>query len=177
MDERTGKILKCAACILTALYFGAAVLAVAGMAVLRSDRLQAPEQPIDFPHTVHVGQLGLACTYCHIHVEDSPEAGVPPLEICMGCHRSVAVDRPEVRKLIRSYEQKKPVEWIKVHDLPDFIYFSHKRHVRAEVDCSACHGDVAKMDRIKRVRPLRMGWCIGCHRALGASTDCATCHL
>ena len=157
-------------------YFGACVLLVAGLGYLwhRSD--PAPGQPIAFPHTVHAGGLQMPCVYCHTFVERSRSAGAPPLEICMGCHRSIATDREEIRKLTRYYEEKRPIEWKRVYALPDFIYFSHKRHVKAGVACSMCHGDVAGMKRVRRVNELVMGWCVSCHRVRGASRDCATCH-
>ena len=141
-------------------YFGACVLLVAGLGVLwhRSD--PAPEQPIAFPHTVHAGQLQMPCTFCHTFVERSRSAGAPPLEICMGCHRSIATDREEIRKLTRYFEEKRPIEWKRVYALPEFIYFSHKRHVKAGVACSMCHGDVAGMKRVRRVNELVMGWCV-----------------
>jgi Cytochrome c7 and related cytochrome c len=157
-------------------YFGACVLLVAGLGVLwyRSD--PAPEQPIAFPHTVHAGQLQMPCTYCHTFVERSRHAGAPPLEICMGCHRSIATKREAIRTLTRHFEEKRPVQWKRVYALPDFIYFSHKRHVTAGVACAACHGNVAGMKRVRRVNVLEMGWCVSCHRVRGASRDCATCH-
>ena len=157
-------------------YFGASVLLVAGLGYLwhRSD--PAPVQPIAFPHTVHAGGLRMACVYCHTFVERSRSAGAPPLEICMGCHRSIATDREEIRKLTRYYEEKRPIEWKRVYALPDFIYFSHKRHVKAGVECAMCHGNVAGMRRVRRVNELIMGWCVSCHRVRGASRDCATCH-
>jgi hypothetical protein len=118
----------------------------------------------------------MPCVYCHTFVERSRSAGAPPLEICMGCHRSIATDREEIRKLTRYYEEKRPIEWKRVYALPEFIYFSHKRHVKAGVTCSMCHGDVAGMKRVRRVNELVMGWCVSCHRVRGASRDCATCH-
>lgn len=157
-------------------YFGAFLLAVAGGWVHRHRVLRPPPQPIAFSHTVHAGDLGLACPFCHIHVESSPQAGVPPVEKCMSCHQSVAVDRPEIRKLRRYWEAKAPIPWSRIHSLPEFIHFPHKRHVRAGVDCFACHGAVAKMAEVRKVRPLNMGWCVTCHRSRGAPTDCAVCH-
>jgi hypothetical protein len=94
----------------------------------------------------------------------------------MTCHETVALDRPEVQKLRGHVERKEPVVWERVHSLPSFVHFTHKRHVRAGVDCAACHGGVASMARVKRVRPLTMGWCVSCHWTRGAPTDCATCH-
>ena len=157
-------------------YFGAFLLLTAGLGFLwlRSD--PAPVQPIAFPHTAHAGQLQMPCTYCHAFVERSRHAGVPPVETCMGCHRSIAVDRDEIRKLTRYYEEKKPIEWRRVYAVPDFIYFSHKRHVKAGLECSASHGDVAGMKRVRRVNDVAMGWCVSCHRVREAPIDCPTCH-
>ncbi|KAF0216832.1 MAG: cytochrome c family [Geobacteraceae bacterium] len=157
-------------------WFGLALLVLAVLARHREQAPVAPVQPIDFPHTVHADRLKLACTFCHTFADRSSRAGVPPLATCMACHRSIAVERPEVRKLRGHVERREPVVWQRVHRLPDHVHFTHKRHVRAGVDCSACHGAVAKMERTKRVRPLTMGWCVTCHRARGAPTDCATCH-
>jgi len=98
------------------------------------------------------------------------------VEKCMGCHKTIATGREEIRKLTRYYEEKRPIEWKRVYALPGFIYFSHKRHVKAGVECATCHGNVAGMKRIRRVNELVMGWCVSCHRVRGASRDCATCH-
>jgi len=157
-------------------YFGMALLLLAVLAWYRGQSPLAPAQPIAFPHTIHAGRLGLACIYCHSFVDRSPRAGIPSLATCMTCHSVIALDRPEVKKLRAHVERKEPVVWQRVHRLPDHVYFTHKRHVRAGVDCAACHGAVAKMERVKRVRPLQMGWCVTCHRVRGAPTDCATCH-
>lgn len=157
-------------------YFGVSVLLVGGLWYLWYSTGPAPVQPIAFPHTVHAGVLQIHCTYCHIFADRARSASAPPLEICMGCHKTIATDREEIRKLRRYYEEKRPIEWKRVYALPDFIYFSHKRHVKAGVACSMCHGDVANMKRVRRVNELIMGWCVSCHRVRGASRDCATCH-
>jgi len=157
-------------------YFGLSVLLVAGLGYLLHRSDPAPAQPIAFPHTVHAGQLQIPCTYCHAFVERSRHAGPPPLEICMGCHKTIATEREEIRKLTRYHEEKRPIEWTRVYALPDFIYFSHKRHVKAGVECVMCHGHVAGMERVRRMNELVMGWCVSCHRVRGASRDCATCH-
>lgn len=154
-----------------------ALLLLGALAAWRHAVPLAPAQPIDFPHTVHAGQLELACTFCHVDAERSPSASAPPLSICMSCHETIALDRPEVRKLRGHVERKEPVVWRRVHSLPSFIHFTHVRHVKAGVDCAVCHGGVASMARVTRVRPLTMGWCITCHRTRGAPTDCATCHV
>jgi hypothetical protein len=157
-------------------YFGAFLLVVAGLGYLWHGTDPAPEQPIAFPHTVHAGTMQLPCTFCHVFAERSRHAGAPPIEVCMGCHRTVATDREEIKKLTRHFDKKRPIEWKRVYALPDFIYFSHKRHIKAGLACAACHGDVAGMKRVRRVSNLVMGWCVSCHRVRNAPTDCATCH-
>ncbi len=155
-----------------------ATLALLGLlAAWRHSTPLAPEQPIAFPHTIHAGRLGLACTFCHVNAPRSPRATVPPLSVCMTCHETIALDRPEVQKLRAFVARKEPVAWVQVHAVPDYVRFTHKRHVKAGVDCAVCHGGVATMPRVTRVRPLTMGWCVSCHRTRGAPTDCSTCHV
>jgi hypothetical protein len=161
--------------LLIAGYFGFFLTAFAGLGHLWHGRM-IPDQPIAFSHVQHAGILALPCTFCHIHVENSPQAGVPPLEICMSCHQTIAVDRPEIRKLTRHWEEGQPIYWERVYAVPDFILFNHKRHVRQGVECTACHGAVAQMEVVYRVVPLEMGWCVSCHRSWQAPTDCMTCH-
>lgn len=157
-------------------YFGILLLVAAGLWVSWQRAGVAPDQPIAFPHTIHVSKLNLPCNFCHIYVDRSRHAGAPSLETCMSCHRAIATDREEIQKLTRYYEEKRPVEWNRVHSLPEHVYFSHKRHVKAGVDCSECHGKVGTMKKIRRVGSLKMGWCVSCHRARGAPLDCTTCH-
>lgn len=157
-------------------YFGLSIAVIGGLWVHWCRTDPAPVQPIAFPHTIHAGRLQLDCTFCHAFADRARSAGAPPLEKCMGCHQTVATEREEIRKLARNYEEKRPVQWVRVYALPDFIYFSHKRHVKAGVLCASCHGDVAGMKRVRRVNELVMGWCVSCHRVRGAPRDCATCH-
>lgn len=135
-----------------------------------------PTQPIAFSHKIHASRLGLDCTFCHIYADKSPRAGVPSVQKCMSCHRAIATERPEIKKLHKYWNDKEPVPWIKVHQLPTFVYFSHKRHIKAEVKCTQCHGFVQTMDVVRKVSSLNMGWCVSCHRANDAPTDCLICH-
>ncbi len=122
------------------------------------------EQPIQFPHNTHVQTLGMDCQYCHSGARKGVHAGVPPTQVCMGCHTLVdRADRPELDKLVGYYERNEPIPWLKVHDLPDFVYFNHKRHVTAGVQCQECHGNVQEMGVNQRVSSLEMGWCLDCH--------------
>jgi hypothetical protein len=136
----------------------------------------APTQPIAFSHQIHVSRVGLPCTFCHIYVDKSRRAGVPSVQKCMSCHSVIAVDRPEIKKLHRYWNDKEPIPWVKVHNMPGHVYFSHKRHVKAGLECSACHGEIKNVSVVRRVSSLKMGFCVTCHRAKKASLDCLTCH-
>ena len=137
---------------------------------------EGPAQPIAFNHKIHAGDLGLECTHCHRHAAESSRPGIPSVSLCMECHETAAVDRPEVRKLREHWERREPIEWARVHRLPWHVGFTHKPHVRAGVECTQCHGEVQVETRIRQVRSLKMGWCVSCHRSRGAGTDCWVCH-
>lgn len=143
-------------------------LAVNALALGRS-RDYSPAQPVKFSHAVHAGQNGTDCIYCHSFAPFSKTAGIPPVNVCMNCHLIVRKGTRsglfEISKIIGSYDNHKPIEWIKVHNLPDHVFFSHAQHVSAgKVDCAECHGNVKEMNVIKQVSDLSMGWCINCHR-------------
>lgn len=157
-------------------YFGAFILVTAALAYTHGRYRQPPAQPIAFAHSLHAGRLGLDCTFCHEFANRSPRAGVPAVEKCLSCHRSIATDREQIKVLQGYAERGEPIAWNRVHQLPEHVYFTHKRHIKAGLDCAACHGGVREMTLMRQVRPLTMGWCVTCHRANGASTDCATCH-
>ena len=128
-----------------------------------------PDQPIAFSHKVHAGQNKIDCQYCHLTADKSMYAGIPPVETCMNCHAQVKKGKKtgteEIAKIYTAIEQQKPIEWIKVHNLPDHVYFNHAQHVNVgKIDCQQCHGEVEKMDEIIQVSDLSMGWCIDCHR-------------
>ena len=116
--------------------------------------------------------------YCHVQARRSASAGVPSVSKCAGCHKEVATDRAQIKKLMAFWENKEPIPWIKVHDLPDFVHFPHKRHVAAGLECQTCHGPVETMDRVKQIAPLEMGWCLNCHKEYEVDNglDCWTCH-
>lgn len=126
-----------------------------------------PDQPIAFSHKVHAGDNQVACLYCHVGADKGRHAGIPSANICMNCHGQIKTDSPEIKKIKIALEQKKPIEWLKVHRLPDFAYFNHSQHVTAGVNCQECHGEVQSMTRMRQEKPLTMGWCIDCHRAKG----------
>ena len=138
----------------------------------------APSQPIPYSHELHAGKRKIQCLYCHSNVDKSPKANVPSVAVCMNCHRVVRTDRPAIQKLAEAYEKNEPVQWVKVHVLPDYVYFNHQRHVQKGVSCDTCHGDVAAMEKVEQVNPLTMGWCVNCHRKPEnqAPLNCNTCH-
>ena len=125
---------------------------------------EAIEQPIKFPHNRHVQDLGMDCNYCHSNARKGIHGGVPAESVCMGCHSLVdTTDRPELVKLKGYWDKGEVIPWKKVHDLPDYVYFSHKRHVVSGVQCQECHGEVQEMTVNERVASLKMGWCLDCH--------------
>ena len=133
-------------------------------------------QPIAFSHAHHVLEYEIACEFCHAYARRGPVAGIPSVERCVGCHRSILNDQPEIQKLFEYWENEKPIPWIRIHSLPDYVRFTHKAHVRAEIACEECHGDVAQMEIAQQTESLSMGWCINCHKERNASRDCLTCH-
>jgi hypothetical protein len=141
-----------------------------------ASRPYAPQQPIDFSHLVHATDDQLRCEICHSVARRSPFAGIAPVERCMGCHQVVNPGNPEIGKVRRYWETRQPIPWVRVYVLPRFVHFNHEAHLRADVVCETCHGQVQRMNRVARVTDLAMGWCVGCHRERGASDDCLTCH-
>ena len=178
-----------------------------------------PVQPIAYSHRLHAGELQIGCLYCHFGSEKSRHAGIPPVGVCMNCHRVIKASRGAIRaereqadrekrqarsivspELAKLYEAmglnkemqpdpsrpRNPIAWVRVHKLPDFVYFDHRPHVNAGVECQRCHGPIETMERVRQVEDLSMGWCVNCHRDVNqtgvagkpveASTDCDTCH-
>lgn len=124
----------------------------------------APEQPINYSHKLHAGEMGIDCQYCHVGVEKGRHAMIPPVSTCMNCHSMARKDKPEIKKLIKYYEEGKPIEWKRVHKVPDYAYFNHSVHVNKGIDCASCHGDVRKMEKITQVHAFTMSNCLNCHR-------------
>ncbi len=157
----------------------------------------APEQPIAFPHKIHAGDNKIACQYCHFGARTSRHAGIPPASVCMNCHSMLEKQTTEIEKLKEAVQEQRPIKWVKIHNLPDFVYFNHSQHVLSNVPCQSCHGPVETMDRVEQFAPLTMGWCLSCHREHAnlpagafkraamnlskqpkpvAGLDCASCH-
>lgn len=168
-----------------------------------------PVQPIEYSHRLHAGELGIPCLYCHSGAERSRYAGIPAASTCMNCHRFVKAKRatvraeeelakkekrkprlvvaPDIRRLEDAVRTATPIRWKRIHQLPDFVYFDHRPHVAAGLECQKCHGPVETMERVRQMESLSMGWCVNCHRGrdgtrlaglpVAASDDCARCHM
>ena len=154
---------------------------------------EPPKQPIAFPHTQHVDIDGINCAFCHRNVIEGDSASIPALEQCMFCHETIQGDKApsEISKVVAHFTENRPINWIKVHRLPDHVQFAHEPHIRfltqvqglsIEAACSTCHGQVKDMEEIEQVRRLKMGDCVDCHRNNVQFTDntditdCTTCH-
>ncbi len=129
----------------------------------------APDQPVKFSHKVHVGENGIDCKYCHTTVGYSKSAGIPATNLCMNCHviirEGTYSGKFEIAKLVDAVEKRKPIEWVRIHNLPEHVFFSHAVHVSSgKIDCTQCHGQVKEMDIMKQESDLSMGWCVNCHR-------------
>ena len=124
----------------------------------------APVQPVPFSHEFHNGQLGLDCRYCHSTVDKAGHAAVPTAQTCMNCHSQVKNQSPLLAPVRESYESGDPVEWVRVHQAPDYVYFDHSVHVNRGVSCVECHGQINEMEVVTHSKSLSMGFCLDCHR-------------
>ena len=149
------------------------VFLVAGLLVLPAQVQRSPwvtqahvvhEQPIPFSHERHVGGNGIDCRYCHTSVEESSFAGIPPTKTCMNCHSEIFASNPLLQPVRESFETGRAIEWTRVHDLPDFVFFDHSIHVNKGVGCTTCHGPVDRMPLMFQAQSLQMEWCLDCHR-------------
>ena len=137
------------------------------------------QQPIAFPHDVHVSEYQIDCQYCHYSADRSVDAGMPPVGTCMGCHTVIpGSQNPEEIETLREYANEgEAIPWVRVYKVADHVHFPHLRHVSAGVTCQTCHGEVQEMGVVEEVaQPLSMGWCVSCHEEQGASRDCTVCH-
>lgn len=142
------------------------VTALTVFARTSNNRVGVPvPQPVDFSHALHAGSLGLDCRYCHSTVETSSFANIPSTETCMTCHSQIRVNAPQLAAVQESWDSGLPIEWNRVHDMPEFVYFDHSIHVAKGVGCSTCHGRVDQMEGIWKNEPMTMGWCLDCHKA------------
>jgi hypothetical protein len=125
----------------------------------------APEQPIKFSHKLHAGEYQINCNYCHTGVYEGKGANVPSANICMNCHNAIKRESPEIQKIYSAIEKNEPIQWVRVHNLPDLAYFNHSQHTNVgALECKSCHGEIEKMEVVEQRSSLTMGWCIDCHR-------------
>ncbi|HPF15046.1 MAG: cytochrome c3 family protein [Planctomycetes bacterium] len=124
----------------------------------------APKQPIPYSHRLHAGELGIDCRYCHQNVDKSAHASLPASATCMNCHTKIRSESPKLALLRETFAADQPIPWVKVHDLPDYVYFDHSAHVTKGIGCVECHGRVDQMEVVTVVKKLSMGWCLDCHR-------------
>lgn len=124
----------------------------------------APTQPVSFSHEFHSGTLAIDCRYCHTYVDRSSHSNVPGASVCMSCHSMVLKDDERLSLVRESYNDDKPIPWVRIHKLPDYVYFNHAVHVNRGVSCVECHGKVNEMEVVYHAKELSMGWCLECHR-------------
>lgn len=162
----------------------AGLVAIAALAsaivISREIALASPEQPLPFSHRRHT-QAGIQCLYCHVSPMRSDVAGLPSVEKCMGCHRTIAVDRPAIVALSGYWEGEEPIPWRPVTERSDLVYFSHQAHLLNAVTCEACHGPVGAMEQTRPVENMDMGFCLACHLEqapdkIARLEDCLACH-
>lgn len=152
--------------IVSALGFKAVINGLYGIGVQQG---YAPKQPIAFSHKIHAGQYEIDCKYCHVGVMKGKSATIPSVNICMNCHNQIrqgaVTGEQEIAKIVAAWDNKKPIEWVRIHNLPDLAYFNHAQHVNVGgVECQTCHGPIETMDVVRQHSLLTMGWCIDCHR-------------
>ncbi len=163
-------VLAAVVLMITALIGGGVLLTAAGTQPLT-------RQPLAFSHQMHATDNQIPCLYCHGNARRSAVAGVPALQRCMGCHRGLKIDdTPDIQKLKAHWQRQEPIRWVRVFDQPDFVRFSHKRHVQQGIACQKCHGPVQTMTQVRDTVRLNMDRCIDCHLERRASIDCLTCH-
>jgi hypothetical protein len=148
-----------------------------------SANLKGPRQPVFFRHDIHAGVNKMACQYCHYSVAESSEPGIPSMASCMGCHLVISgtdsSHKAEIKKLRDSWNNKQPIEWVRVHTLAKHVHFPHMRHIKVlgPNACQTCHGDVARMPQVFKVNNINnMGFCITCHLQRNVNRDCSACH-
>jgi hypothetical protein len=123
-----------------------------------------PIQPVGFPHSVHVDQVGLDCRYCHNGVEKSWYSNIPSASTCMNCHGQILANDPRLALVRESAATGKPIPWVQIHKTPDYVYFNHSVHVNRGISCFNCHGEINKMDEVRHAKPFGMAFCLECHR-------------
>jgi hypothetical protein len=153
----------------------ATILALSGSS--SGEEAVTPVQPVPFSHRLHASDLQLSCASCHPVKDPGFAAGLPSASGCMDCHAVVRSDSPAIATLRDHFERTESVPWVRIYRLPDFVYFSHRQHIRAAgVTCATCHGAVAQRDALFQEKAISMKSCMDCHRTMGASLECNVCH-
>jgi Cytochrome c7 and related cytochrome c/Class III cytochrome C family len=135
-----------------------------------------PEQPLPFSHKAHAGTMKMQCKMCHTNPDPGETEGIPPASTCMQCHSAIKTDSPAIQKLTAYFKNNRPIPWVRVYAIPDFVNFSHRGHVKAGNTCEDCHGKVAESDQLSREVDISMGGCMNCHKTKNVSIDCTFCH-
>jgi len=171
---KLSKLVKSPAFVgIVAFVFGIFVLksVIDGLYQVGIQKGYAPKQPIAFSHKLHAGQYEIDCNYCHTGVRKSKSANIPSANICMNCHGQIKTESPEIQKIYAAIENNRPIEWVRVHNLPDLAYFNHAQHVAVGgQECQTCHGEIQEMEVVEQYAPLTMGWCINCHKETNVNT-------
>ena len=182
MFRRIGSTLRDAIGLGVLLFFGLLLLGAASAQEQQAYQgieeklpIEVGPQPLPFSHKQHVA-AGLSCKDCHVNVAKKERAGLPDAERCMLCHMAIKTDSPAVQKLARIHQDGKRLDWVRVYRVPDFVFFSHANHVKAQVECASCHGPVEKRDVLAKEVSTSMITCMNCHVAKKASISCHLCH-
>ena len=154
----------------------AATCLVAVVAQTGQTPLPGPEQPIPFSHKLHAGAQNLKCATCHKNPDPGERMGLATPALCMQCHEEVKTDSPAIQKLAEFAKDKREIKWVRLYEIPSYVFFSHRTHITANVTCAECHGEVKELERMYKAKPVNMANCVNCHQAKGASVDCTFCH-
>lgn len=169
MSRRKTLLRMAMACLVMLILVGSAALVATSLSRVGMFQGYAPVQPIAYSHALHAGDYEIPCLYCHFGAEKSRHAGIPPLSVCMNCHGQIKKRTTDLARLKLAVAEDRPIEWVKVHNLPDFVFFSHRQHVGGGVQCQECHGPVETMVQMRQYAPLTMGWCLDCHKRRGVT--------
>lgn len=151
------------------------LLCLVGIAA-QTDKLPGPEQPIPFSHKLHAGAQNLKCATCHKNPDPGERMGLATAALCMQCHEDVKAESPAIQKLAEYAKEKREIKWRRVYEIPSYVYFSHREHLKAGGTCTECHGEVKELEQMYKVKEINMASCVNCHQAKGASFDCTYCH-
>lgn len=150
---------------------------VIGLAAQNSQTpLPGPTQPIPFSHKLHAGEQNLKCATCHKNADPGERMGLASAAMCMQCHEDVKADSPAIQKLAGFAKDKREIRWVRVYEIPSYVFFSHRSHLNAGAACAECHGEVKELEQMYQAKKINMASCMNCHQAKGASVDCTFCH-